>query len=556
MNFNKYILLLLSISAFNPSRTLAQDGNIDGKTIVTVKNYKPVLADAVKLSDEPEGDTSTMSPSKINYAPSVFQLQTFYETPAIKALKVKDEPITKLYKSFLKLGLGNYEKFLGELYVNSLRSKNYQAGLHLKHFSGDPNLAKVGNPKFGNNIGSIYGKYFLDKAVISATIDFDQQRLQYYGFNPEDTVVDDKAYKQRFNYLNFGTAIHSTATSKDDIKYNAAFNYGSLKDKYGVLENELLLKGGLNKNFENFTGLLDVSLNFFKKSDANFQNLTLDSNRDRNIIRIAPSLFFVRDKMLLTAGISFETQKDRKSSQHLFPNIQLFLPIADQVLSFYAKVTGGIQKNNFNSIRLENPFITSAIVPLNSVKRYELSGGLQGNINRKFSFVLGTSYGKVSNMQFFINDTLRNFPPSFNVLYDDASVVNFHGELGYKSGSKFNAILMVDQFSFNPERLSKAYQRPNTFITFQTKYNLRDKFTVGLELFAYGAQYARVRELNSVIDKKINGFTDINLLLEYRYSKVLSVFANFNNLGFGRYFQYYGYPSERFNALAGISFSF
>ena len=52
----------------------------------------------------------------------------------------------------------------------------------------------------------------------------------------------------------------------------------------------------------------------------------------------------------------------------------------------------------------------------------------------------------------------------------------------------------------------------------------------------------------------MKGIVDINLGAEYRYSKMLSFFVNFNNIANTRYYRWEKYPSQRFNLMAGLTF--
>ena len=56
--------------------------------------------------------------------------------------------------------------------------------------------------------------------------------------------------------------------------------------------------------------------------------------------------------------------------------------------------------------------------------------------------------------------------------------------------------------------------------------------------------------------QKIKGYFDANLNIEYRYSKMLSVFAAFNNIGSVQYFNWYNYPGYRFQVMGGATLSF
>ena len=102
----------------------------------------------------------------------------------------------------------------------------------------------------------------------------------------------------------------------------------------------------------------------------------------------------------------------------------------------------------------------------------------------------------------------------------------------------------------------KAWHRPNTEVKLDAKYNIRDKLYVNAAIFGRGSYFVRVQQVGGYSEESVKGYLDANLGLEYRYSKILSVFANLNNVGFARYYYWNDYPSERFNMLAGITYSF
>lgn len=56
------------------------------------------------------------------------------------------------------------------------------------------------------------------------------------------------------------------------------------------------------------------------------------------------------------------------------------------------------------------------------------------------------------------------------------------------------------------------------------------------------------------IAKNLKGMADINIGAEYRYTKFLSVYANFNNVANFRYYRWDNYPSQRFNFMFGVTF--
>ncbi len=54
----------------------------------------------------------------------------------------------------------------------------------------------------------------------------------------------------------------------------------------------------------------------------------------------------------------------------------------------------------------------------------------------------------------------------------------------------------------------------------------------------------------------LNTAIDINLRGNYAITSKLAAFAQLNNFGLQKYERWLGYPAQRFNMLAGVSYSF
>jgi hypothetical protein len=102
----------------------------------------------------------------------------------------------------------------------------------------------------------------------------------------------------------------------------------------------------------------------------------------------------------------------------------------------------------------------------------------------------------------------------------------------------------------------KAWHKPNTEVVLSGEYNIWDKILIQASLYVAGKYNIRIQQGGGYTSNQVNGYMDANLGVEYRYSKILSMFLNFNNLGFSRYYVWNNYPTERFNALGGITYSF
>jgi hypothetical protein len=195
------------------------------------------------------------------------------------------------------------------------------------------------------------------------------------------------------------------------------------------------------------------------------------------------------------------------------------------------------------------------IQPFNSVNAIDLKGGVNGNFSQRISFVAMIKYSKIDHMQLYIDDTVHF--NQFNVMYEDGNVLDIHAEIGYRAGEKFKAALKFDQYNYSMEHGEKAWHRPGSEIALTASYNVLDKILLTAGIYGYGKYYVREALVNNAFNSiKVNGYTDINLGIEYRYSKILSIFVNLNNLGFSKYYRWYQYPSEKFNVLGGLKVSF
>ena len=109
-------VLILSLIICVPLRAQEQDL----KREVTLYNpYKPSLSDARKLSFLPDiNDTASVNPV-FSYDVNSEAFNPTHSISPIKSASLLSDPLPKLYKSYVRLGLGNNSTPLGELTTNT-----------------------------------------------------------------------------------------------------------------------------------------------------------------------------------------------------------------------------------------------------------------------------------------------------------------------------------------------------------------------------------------------------------------------------------------------------
>jgi hypothetical protein len=84
-----------------------------------------------------------------------------------------------------------------------------------------------------------------------------------------------------------------------------------------------------------------------------------------------------------------------------------------------------------------------------------------------------------------------------------------------------------------------------------------DKLLINVDVFGSWIRKAlKYDSLGLPQSIELKGFADINFGFEYRYSKILSVYLNLNNVTAAKYAEFYDYSLQRFQALGGFTYSF
>lgn len=548
------LLLMLFHSA-----SIAQNRDLGEQQYVVVKDYKPVLAESFKISNAPEKDTSTSVPPALSYSIASHPANTVLEISQVKPVKIKEDALPKLYHALAKVGVGNYATTYGELFVNSTRSKNSLLGFHYKHFSGTPKLKgglaeDISNTaSFSDNFASLYGKLFIDRNVFSADLNYNRQVIHYHGYNGDNIINFPSDTRQRFGNFNVGVGLESNNLNpKDYMDYRARIDYNNLTDLYDATEDNFRIEGMAGKYLRNKYVAVDAYYDY-NRNDAVYYT------KSHSVFSFSPTALLVNDgKLRLKAGLRFDIDDNFVSFLHLYPRGEVAYTIGGNIITFHASLDGGIQKNTLLTTTKVNPYIGTQrftdFFPKYSNEQIDFLGGVKGNFNNKIFFAADARYLNTENLPLFVSAPESEGIPLMKVVFDDVTQTQVHAEVSYRANEKLRLALSAVHIIFDMFSEEKPWHLPATKVSLSGSYNLAGKILMNADLFFNGNTYARTS--NDLTPIKLNSWVDVNLGAEYRYSKILSVFVKLNNLGFSRYYIWNGYPTERFNGLAGISYAF
>jgi hypothetical protein len=548
-----FFVVILILGYF--AAALAQTGLKDIELKAT-SEFEPTIKDAVKLSDLPEIKDTVKKIATINYNIISTPLVSKYEVIPIDAAKMQNEPLSKLYHSLLKVGMGTYTTPYGEFWINSLRTRDVAYGIHFKHLSSSSHLKDVGYSGYSDNEGELFGKKFYKKHTLTGEFNYKRNVMHFYGYDTTENNLSKDYTKQRYQLFEPVVKLQSHYTDSNKINHAIKVGYYNLTDVYKVAENNVKL----NTVFNTYINKERLFVAF----DADYYNHKLPNDTFNDvIIKLNPYFETHGKKWMLDIGLAatldaFSNQNSAKFYFH--PQLNAQFDVYESIIIPYVGINGGLQKNSLRSLSNENPFITSTINYKNSNTKINVLVGLKGNLSSKTSYDVKASYSVVDSMHFFIIDYSNTsaLDNQYQVIYDNTDLFNVTGQVKYQFKEKINFIAKGNYYMYKTKNLNRAYHKPDFDLTFSANYNIKSKLIIKADIFVIGNQFALTKVQDnftySYQSKLMKGIVDVNLGAEYRYSKMLSFFVNFNNIANTRYYRWEKYPSQRFNLMAGLTF--
>lgn len=386
--------------------------------------------------------------------------------------------------------------------------------------------------------------------------------VHYYGFpekiKPE--ITNGKELRQRLTKLSANAGLTRNFTDSAQFDYNFDINYHHIFDIHKAEENNLRLDGSLSKYHKRELYAIDAEVNY-----NNLNNL-LDLGNTL-MVGLRPYIKTSAKSWQFKVGLGlYVNQADSVSKFHFYPEAEFKYNVVENIIIPYVGIKGGILANNLNSYFTENPFInTKTLAVANTNQKYNIYIGIRGSLSKHVTFNTSFSKQKLETMPLYVKDFSNVLENQFTVLYDTVGLNQISGELAYQKLEKLKIIVRGDYFDYSPANELKAWHKPDMKISLSGIYDLSDKIIVRTDLFFINKQYAKafstVTDASGVIvtteeAKELKGVFDANLGLEYRYTKKLSAFINFNNIGAVRYQKFEDYPTQRFNVLGGLTYSF
>jgi hypothetical protein len=557
--------LLLLLFGFQVISAYSQQTG--GEEITVVAPYQPTVSDAFKINVSPRIPDEKLIKPELKYSLLSKLLVTPPELETIVPARIEGESVSKLQNNYARVGFGNYATPFIDFYANKLRSKTSSFGVRLNHISSSGRIKNYAYPGQSRSEIAAFGKQFFQNHTLSAEAYAKRRGIHFYGYKPDDFPGLDLANKeigQAYTRLGLNTGFESNYTTGNLVNHRFGLGYYHLFDKYKTSENNLLFTTSIDKQMEFFSFSDTEKLGVDFEVDFNTNKDTLQKYNS-SIERISPYYHLQFDQYRFEVGLNTSIRSDSNAKVHVYPMVKVEVTVVEEHLVTFAGISGNLDRNSLRSFSDENPFIISTIQKEFTNRKIEQFGGLKGRVTRYLDYSIGFMSSTVKNMPFFVNDTLSalgdGLNNQFTVVYDDVKYTRLFGEFGFQYKDLVRSRLKIQYNDYFLDNEDRPWHKPGLEVTLSADYNIQNKILVHAALFTNNGAYARLFEEDAegeviVKEEKLKGLADMNLGIEYRYSNALSGFVNFNNILGRQYFQWYNYPSYRFNMLLGVTYSF
>ena len=417
--------------------------------------------------------------------------------------------------------------------------------IYAKHVGSD---GKREFQKFSNTNVKLAG-YFRSGNNLewNAGIGMKQDRLYKYGYEPQTLAFSNDSLKQNFQTISARIGFHNINKTDFGLTYSPEVKIDVFSDHLKNSESNTVVNLPLQKALGNEWAInLGVTFDLTRLSPKNKAAL------NNTMYYISPSVLYKSSK--INAQIGIRPSWDNKTFK-MFPNVLADISTEDHRFTFQAGWTGYIRKTTYQYLAGENPWL---FIPaeLKNTWIEERFAGFKGSVGDHFSYAAKVGFNKLTNQPLFINDTLSALGgKSFRVVNESKmNVVHFGGEVGFNIHEKFSLITGV---TFNQYSAFKDQAKAWGLIPLELKAAMRLQIIKDLwlktDLFAWNGPKYQKKD-GSVGD--LAGAADLSAGLEFKITKNINLWTQFNNIFNKEYQRWNQYPVYGFNFVGGIVFSF
>lgn len=485
------VALLLGLG-YSASAQVTPERPVTIDSFDVVRDYKPILADAVKIRRSPDMTNKRSYMPKLSYG-NVPDKKLDINT-GLKELDVQETPFSALRdqtSNYVKFGMGNLSTILGEGYFSYDAYEDMRVGGFVKHLSQKGSLE---DQKFSRQEVGVFGRRILPQFTIDGVIGYNRYATNFYGIplaTDKVTSLNPSREKQTFNDIYFTGELTSNYDANNDeaLSYSAKVDAYTFSDKYKAKETSFALSGYLNKQMRAFNVGANLSV------DVNSVDGTNKGTTKNSLAIINPYIRFKGDNYAITLGANLIPEFGDSSSFNIFPAAEIDFALAPEYFHIFGGVNGSVKKASYREFARQNPFLGPDLGIQNMVERLNFFGGIKGNAGATFGYKVKAIYRKLEGMPLFVNS--MNNPYQFDLVYDgngdkETKHIGLEGEINIRLSELVNlgGRLNIDNYTTAQEE--EAWHTPKMRLAANARFNISEKLYIDAEALFHGISKAKV----------------------------------------------------------------
>ena len=541
-------IIVLGFGIFSFGISFSQDTTKKKGTVDITSAFKPVLKESAKINFNASPAVNDTTKPRLNYDIPNQNLLLGYAPGSLRplALDIDSGGFWDL-NSYIKAGFGSLKTPFVQAGISFGDGKTAGLNIFAKHISSS---GKILYQDYRNTNVDLKGFFQTSKSLEwKAQLGMRQDRYYKYGLDPTVLSIPPKdSLEQSFQTWKGGIGFHNIKPTQFGLSYSPEILINVFNDERKNSESNTYINLPLQK---------EVGKVFSVALGATFDLTRYKPNSksaiDNTFYSISPSILFKTPNVNAQAGI--RPSWDNKTFK-MFPNMLIEASTGDKRFTFQAGFTGYIRRTSYQYLASVNPYI-DAPSDLKNTWVMERFAGFKGSLGDHFIYNAKLAYNKYKNQPLFVNDnpTLNIYDNTFRVIYEpEMNAIHFGGEIGYVEHEKFSVLASINLNKYvDIEENDKAYG----LVPFDMKGSARVQVIKDLwlktDVFLWdGAQYKTPLGSSAQLD----GSFDLNAGLEFRITKNLNLWTQFNNIFNREYEPWKLYRSYGFNFLGGIIFAF
>ncbi len=568
-----FIQLLIIFSSDFGQKTFAQgQAELEQENVEVTKTNEFELISKPPIKTNAEIDALPLlkvsKDAEIDFSESMtFSKLTFREMPNELAPTIPKE----LLGNYVKAGFGNYITPYFEGFYSHQLNDNNKFGVFAHHLSSMNGVVDGQNSGYGNTNVLLFSEHTKEKFVLSSSINYNLERVHYYGYNPESRLDFETPDKRdiRQTYHRLETKLDLTSLPKKDEFGDASAD--KLGYKFSVGFN--LFEARDNISEWQIPVLSEISYSVSEKSKLRFntefhqtqqngsfltiENQTIQLTNNRTLVSFAPTFNHSTENLTLNigAGIAYSSDSllENATGNKLFfyPNINISYELSKDKLWLLGEISGGVKPQFLRMLTVQNPFLASLQPLSHTFSQLDANFALQANVNKDLKANAEVGFAMYDNMPFFapsVSDSSQ-----FGLLYDKVNVFRLGVSSVYQKNN-LSARLSANYFGYGLTDLEIAHHRPNFQTSLSVGYTFIEKLKTELTL----QQLFGIKTQNPVSETiyKLKPINDLSVSVSYKFTERISAFANGYNLIGQNYQRFVYYPNNGITVVVGGKYIF